>query len=438
MVREYIGARYVPKFMGNYDITQAYEALCVVDNGSGTSYISKIPTPAGTPLTDTTYWAIYGASSGAILNLQNQIDNINNNELPALKKPSNNYLKYSGERLVVFIGDSYTQVPSSNTSFVGRVANYLGITSSQYHNIGVSGDGLDGYKIQVDNYNYTDADSVTDVVITGGINDAHSDISDISTIEAKIDTLYNAVVAKFPNATIWAGFCGGGFYRNLSTTYAGFNYDNMMLLKYIWMERWAAKPKCVYMDNLDLWCRSLSDTDYYLSGGNGMHPYSFGIKTLAEMITNYLKGGSNALNNLTSINCPFVMNPQLVIDNWNMPSILTVNKKGKMTNVTMSYGNLVFTNYYPLFINNSLLLGGMIIDPNNEQIATYFNKLFEIPITIGYTTAESPNVLEHLLVVLRIDGSQLRIYPFNTTTAINIKQLVFPGFYIDVPTDMLL
>ena len=79
MVREYIGARYVPKFSDNpYDPTQDYEALTVVDNGMGTSYITKIPTPAGTPLTNTTHWHIYGASSGAIINLQNQIDVINN------------------------------------------------------------------------------------------------------------------------------------------------------------------------------------------------------------------------------------------------------------------------------------------------------------------------------------------------------------------------
>ena len=75
---QYIGARYVPKFMGLYDATQAYENLCVVDNGLGTSYISQKPTPAGTPLTDTTYWAVYGASSGAIINLQNQIDALTN------------------------------------------------------------------------------------------------------------------------------------------------------------------------------------------------------------------------------------------------------------------------------------------------------------------------------------------------------------------------
>ena len=72
----YIGARYVPNFLGTYDPTQEYTALDVVDNGSGTSYIARIPTPAGTPLTDTTHWKVYGAASGAIVNLQNQIDQI--------------------------------------------------------------------------------------------------------------------------------------------------------------------------------------------------------------------------------------------------------------------------------------------------------------------------------------------------------------------------
>lgn len=73
-IREYIGARYIPKYMGLWDNTQEYEALSVVDNGLGTSYISKIPTPAGTPLTNTTYWVISGSTNGAIIHLQDQID----------------------------------------------------------------------------------------------------------------------------------------------------------------------------------------------------------------------------------------------------------------------------------------------------------------------------------------------------------------------------
>lgn len=71
---QYVGARYVPKFMGTYDPTQNYENMVIVDNGMGTSYISKVPVPANTPLTNTNYWAIYGTTNGAIINLQNQIN----------------------------------------------------------------------------------------------------------------------------------------------------------------------------------------------------------------------------------------------------------------------------------------------------------------------------------------------------------------------------
>lgn len=77
MAIQSIGARYVPKFMGTHDNTRTYEALMVVDNGLGTSYIAKIPVPVNTPLSDETYWALYGASSGSALNLQMQIDEIN-------------------------------------------------------------------------------------------------------------------------------------------------------------------------------------------------------------------------------------------------------------------------------------------------------------------------------------------------------------------------
>lgn len=73
---KYVGARYMPKFVGTHDPSTAYEALSVVDNGMGTSYVSNKPVPVNTPLSDTEYWIVYGTSSGAILNLQNQIDEI--------------------------------------------------------------------------------------------------------------------------------------------------------------------------------------------------------------------------------------------------------------------------------------------------------------------------------------------------------------------------
>ena len=55
----YIGARYVPIFKGTWDDTLAYEPLCIVQY-QGNSYTSKTYVPAGTAITNETYWAITG------------------------------------------------------------------------------------------------------------------------------------------------------------------------------------------------------------------------------------------------------------------------------------------------------------------------------------------------------------------------------------------
>lgn len=460
MVREYIGARYVPKFMETYDVTQDYEALCVVDNGQGTSYITKIPTPAGTPLTDTTHWAIYGASSGAILNLQNQINNMNDGSVPGslqnqitdnkndiaqLASDTDNMFKdlhsidvsNMANRIFVFVGDSYTQVPLPSTSFVGKVVNNLGLTSNQYHNIGVSGQGLDGYKLQVDNYAYDDANDVTDVVITGGVNDAHDNISDPSTIETKIDGLYVSVVTKFPKATIWAGFSGGGYYRALSGTYTGFNYDNMMFLKFIWKNKWATKAKCIYMDDLDLWARSLSDTDFYLSGGNGLHPYGFGISTLGGMISNYLKGGALSLNDLTSIDCPIVAATTLDVNVWNLPSAMKVTKRGRTSHIFLGYGSVSFNTPISLHYGSGIQLAKMVVDNQAEVLAVYINKRISCPSFVWYTTdGTNYNIMP---IEIRIDGAAISFlaYPGNPPIT-GVTAMFFPGFDISCPTDIIL
>lgn len=75
MVRQYIGARYVPKFTGEYDATLAYEPLSIVQVGNN-FYTSKIPVPPGTPVTNTEYWALTGNYNGAIVDLQNSLDEI--------------------------------------------------------------------------------------------------------------------------------------------------------------------------------------------------------------------------------------------------------------------------------------------------------------------------------------------------------------------------
>lgn len=138
MVREYIGARYVPKFMQTYDPTQSYEALCVVDNGQGTSYITKIPTPAGTPLTNTTYWTIYGATSGAIIDLQNQIN--------ALKTRYNEInLSMFKNKSICIVGDSLSDETTQQPNWVDVFTEIVESVGATVNNVSVSGSSVVGW-----------------------------------------------------------------------------------------------------------------------------------------------------------------------------------------------------------------------------------------------------------------------------------------------------
>lgn len=57
--RQYVGARYVPKIMGEWDKNIAYEALSIVTY-KGNSFTSKIPVPAKVDIGDETYWVNTG------------------------------------------------------------------------------------------------------------------------------------------------------------------------------------------------------------------------------------------------------------------------------------------------------------------------------------------------------------------------------------------
>lgn len=71
----YIGERYVPKIMGTWDETIPYEGLCIVYQ-NGNSYISRKPVPAGTPITNTEYWALFSAVDGQISSVTDRLDTL--------------------------------------------------------------------------------------------------------------------------------------------------------------------------------------------------------------------------------------------------------------------------------------------------------------------------------------------------------------------------
>ena len=79
----YVGARYIPRIMGEYNNETAYEALDIVTSG-GVGYISRQPVPAGTAVTNQEYWAMWG-SGNAIIDALTQRVSTNENDISALE-----------------------------------------------------------------------------------------------------------------------------------------------------------------------------------------------------------------------------------------------------------------------------------------------------------------------------------------------------------------
>lgn len=73
-IRQYIGARYVPYFVGNWQSNTAYEPLTIVQDSQGNSYTSKKKVPAGIALSNTEYWIMTANVNAQIQQLTDLIE----------------------------------------------------------------------------------------------------------------------------------------------------------------------------------------------------------------------------------------------------------------------------------------------------------------------------------------------------------------------------
>lgn len=93
--RQYVGARYVPKIMGEWDKNIPYEPLSIVTY-KGNSFTSKIPVPAKVDIGDETYWVNTGNYNAQIEEYRKetleakQLANNTNTDLQAFKKNQTN------------------------------------------------------------------------------------------------------------------------------------------------------------------------------------------------------------------------------------------------------------------------------------------------------------------------------------------------------------
>lgn len=274
-IRQYIGARYVPRFTGLFDPTQQYEALDVADNGTGTSYIAKKTVPAGTPLTDTDYWFVYGASSGAILDLQNRMSD------------AEHIIDRLANKKFILCGDSYAGGISPDTGAVGWFEGFMTINGltldvncftphdvpimagdSKFSRVNTTRSFYDQLKAVHDYYTTGIEDEITDIIVLGGSNDFAETESNIFNGMSDFMTYAKD---NYPNAVVKVGVLAG-FRAQDHTKLARFE---KVLIQY----RRISEIGGIYISNSEYVCAKKS-----LISSDGTHPTAAGYTEINKYV----------------------------------------------------------------------------------------------------------------------------------------------------------
>ena len=280
-VHTYIGARYVPRFLGIYDPTQIYEALDVVDNGSGTSYIARDIVPAGTPLTDTDHWFVYGASSGAIIALQNDMIQAQNDILGLQSDVEDLGIKVN--RGVIIITDSYgVQTNADGDTFTDVFQSLISLPAGHFYTANAPGASFKNsnpaleFQTLLQGVTVADPDLITDVIVVGGANDIANSVNDTL---GKIWTFAAYVRATYPNATTYLFPCG------LTFTTAGMN---SCYTRVIPAYTQAAKYGAYMISNSQYLLRNSK----LLNAGDLCHPNADGVDLIGNSLAKWFKGSN--------------------------------------------------------------------------------------------------------------------------------------------------
>lgn len=226
-VRQYIGARYVPKFFDNPDGSNewlegiAYEALTVVTY-AGNSFTSKIPVPAnvGSPNLNQKYWVNTGTGGGGDLNaLQTQV-NKNTDNISDINSKLNDFA--IEKKKYIFLSDSYgvTDYPStSGKTMMNLIAEYMGLSSDDFYQFPKGSCGFSrsdnnfNILLQENIANVANPEDITDIIVFGGANDQNNIVG--NNVENSIKSFVDYCNTVCPNAKIGLACNSKTFKQNM-------------------------------------------------------------------------------------------------------------------------------------------------------------------------------------------------------------------------------
>ena len=220
--RQYIGARYVPKFYTNsvdgstqWEANVVYEPLIYVTLTNGHMYLSKkqVPATVGTPASNVEYWLDIGDYNGFIDELQQQID-ANEDAIEAINGNLDN-LNYNflRNKKVLIVGDSLSDETVQAPNWVAKLRTKCADLNTTIDNLSVGGMGwcsntagsgglIDQFANVTDIYDY--------VILFAGINDFNSQFpvgsvgsANRTTFNGALNELKGVIHTKCPSAVVF-------------------------------------------------------------------------------------------------------------------------------------------------------------------------------------------------------------------------------------------
>ena len=274
--RQYIGARYVPKFADpvKWSNSLSYEALTMVTH-LGNTFTSKIPVPAGVDISDTKYWVNTGNYNAQVEQYRKEVANLKNDTDKKF-----NALKFTGSKALL-IGDSLNLSDgwgNKLATIANLNATVVGNGSAGFVNTGITPpyngmNILNTVKTAVNNMGTDEKESFDYVVVGCGINDYSANIE---TLKTNVAEFFDYIRSEFINAKIFF-FVDHTFGKLSVNTRKNYNaINNVAMSKSVSVN---TELTYVCFDNMD-W------------SSDNVHMTADGYANYAKKINNAINGGT--------------------------------------------------------------------------------------------------------------------------------------------------
>ena len=334
MERQYIGARYVPKFADpvTWNKALSYEAMTIVTH-LGNSFTSKIPVPAGIDISNTTYWVNTGNFNAQVNQLTNDVAKVKG-DVTAISEDVtslNGDVADLSANVTALNGDVASLSAYTANPFKGVKGIFLGDSLNQTGGWGeklksmlgadgiVVGNGSAGFTIggntppyvgmnfaemlskATEGYTTEQKAEFKFCILGGGINDYNASADDVKTGAMSVMNLLNS---QFPNVKMYY-FPDNTFLPRLPSVWANYKAASEVIatqggavcfdLAYVCYDNFSWSSDKVHMTD-DGYSSYATRIKSWLLGGSPIYvsPVTFNLDRPGDTILDYTgecKGG---------------------------------------------------------------------------------------------------------------------------------------------------